>query len=157
MRTRDNSGMAIRLEGDEALSRQLNKVAAVTQRRVMRPALLAGLKILRAEARRNAPGSYLQKLIKSRVRTGKRGNVIGQIYVDAGYDRPVMWDGQLKPFAFVANVLEFGSSKRNIRPIAYMRGARDSKGPQALADVARVAGDRLTAEWRKASMSGKTI
>jgi len=147
---------AIFMTGDDALIRVLMELSRATQRKIMRPAIGAGLRVLRTEARRRAPTRSIARLIKSKVHVGgrgKRSRLIGQVFVDDDPNRTVMWEGQEFNFSLAAKVLEFGSYNQNIRARDYMRGARDAKGPQALAAVRVKALERIVALWKRDQMA----
>ncbi len=144
------------LVGDKALRRKLEGLSKSGARKVMRPAIRAGLTPIMKKAKSNAPGKYIRTLIKKKVKTSK-GQVVGYVEVRGGEDRPVMYQGSLVPFAMVVNVLEFGSAKLGISPRMFMRRARETESAQALRNVTKKANERLDIEWAKADRKGKLL
>jgi len=141
------AGPAIELVGDVELRKQLKDMRTTVAKRVMRKAIRKGLKIIQTIAKTKAPGTTIAKLLKVSVRTGREG-IIGAVEVKPS-ERTVSFEGREIGFEFVANVLEFGSTKMNIREQRFLRGAREQGGPAALAMITQEAGKQLEVEWLK--------
>ena len=155
--------VAVELVGDKEVLAVLRDMQDGAQRAVMRPAILAGCRIIAKEAKKRAPGDKLhriRRLISVRVWTNKRTkNVVGQIYVKPSKSQTVIIAGESRPWSAVANILEFGRQRHPgiIPAMKFMRGARAAKGPEALRKVRKVADGRITAEWEKASRRHKAV
>lgn len=155
------SKSAIDLVGDKALQRELREISGPGARRVMRSAINAGLNPIMQDARANAPGTTIRKMIKKKVTKGRTVDVVGRVFLkDIFYkapgdygDKTVTWRGKQMPFIFVAMVQEFGSPKQNIPAQRYMRNARDKKGDEALRITTRKAEQRLEIEWKKKGLN----
>ena len=146
-----SSPSMFQLVGDEKLRRGLKALRGAAQRKIMRPAINAGLTPILQQARADAPGNTIPRLLKKRVKNGKRGNVIGQVYVKES-PRKVRFRGREIGFEFVASVLEFGSPRQGIRARRYLRGARDKRGQEALQALTQKAEERLKLEWEKGTL-----
>jgi len=143
------------VEGDKDLAKALKKISDVSARKVMRSAIGFGMTPIRREARRLAPNS-IARLIHKRARA-KGTTVNGMIYVKEHESRTVKLDGRDVDFAVVANFLEFGSASQNIKPIAFMRRARETKKTEAIERVKKRARVMLEREWQKADKKGRVL
>ena len=137
-----------KLIGGAQLRAELEAMAGAPGRAVMRGAVRDALKVIETEARSRAPGKTIRRMIGRKVWT-KGLAVRGKVYVKPNPGRTVSFDGRELPFEFVANVLEFGSSSRGIRPRAFMRGARETKRAEALRELDRSAQARLEMAWKR--------
>lgn len=155
----------IGLVGDAALRSRLNALANNAARKVMRPAIAAGLKPIREEARRNAsPGAVLsveasglmKRAIKASAK-GRKDNVTGKVYVDRTTEGTV--DGKKHVPGNIAHLVEFGHGGPAPAPAhPFLRPALDSKRSAALSavtDRARQEFEKYAAELEK--QFGKTF
>lgn len=143
------------LVGDKELLRVLDDMKAAGGRKVMRPAIQAGLTIIARAVRKGAPGTRLKRMVGTEVRTTYKKNVIGYVGIKEHGSDKIKIKGEEKDFAVVANFLEFGTP--HIKARAFVRGARAAKGAAAMAAVRAKASERIDVEWAKANARHKTI
>jgi len=140
--------------GDKELIKELKKLNASVQRKVMRPAINFGLTPIRQETARRAPRDtgLLSKSIKKKV--GKRG-AWGKVYVDSQTKYQVETAGNtvnkrvgaksdekgIQNPAKYAHLVEFGTKHSRSKP--FMRPAMESKKGIAYSRIARKAKERI--------------
>lgn len=142
--------VAIKLEGAEDLMAELQTMRKTVADRICRDSLKPGLAILAREVRKTIPGAQrhrLRKLVATRSYISKKGKVVGKVFIKPSKTDTVKWKGRTIGFEVVAGFLEFGT--KTISPRAFMRGARISKGDEALAAVGAQIEKRIHAEWEK--------
>lgn len=134
--------MAQTLTGDKALNSKLAVLKSSAVQRVMKPAMSKGLDPIMRRAKSNAPWASIRRLIGKKV-TGRGTKISGKVFMKPSNNRTIMLDGREVGFEVVANILEFGSAKQNIRPQPFMRPAREQAKGAALKAMEREAWSKL--------------
>jgi HK97 gp10 family phage protein len=134
----------LNLLGDKALARKLQRMAEASYRRVMRPAIRAGLAPMVRAIRPLAPQDTGLLAVAISPKMSRRA-ASGRVWVD-----PAMYveiDGRTRRASKYAHLVEFGTRHLAARP--FMRpGAAAARGP-ALARVESVAARELAKEARR--------
>ncbi len=143
----------VKLIGDEKLQKDLNALASSSVNKVLRKPIRAGLQPIRQEAsneyRKLGWDEFAEKRnLVRKVGTGKKG-VVGRVEIADIWNRMVTVEGRQVPFNVVANILEFGSRKRNISEYRVLRGARDKKQHEAIRIVNDKATEQLEKQWKR--------
>ncbi len=116
--------VSLKLDGDRELIRQLDRLPASVQRRVVRPAVRAALSPMNKAAKRKAPKveGLLKKAIGIRVRSYPRSGVIlGTVQVREGHGRLI--DGKPRNPRFYVHLVERGTEHSAAQP--FLRPAFD--------------------------------
>ena len=149
------------ITGDKELIRALDKLKNASVRKIMRPAINAGLTVIAKEARRlTRHMSFKTRIVKKVYKPKKGGGLVGMVYVSTTNQRFVSWKKVGRPkidFGFVLSVHEFGSIKNNSRPRPVMTQARENVKGQTLIAVRIKAKERLKIEIAKAKAKGKVL
>lgn len=134
------------LTGFDELAAKLREIPIALRKRVLRNALAAGARVVRDDAKRNAPVLHLGSSLKApyrkpgtvraaiRVRTSKqarRGGDVG-VYVNVKPAKAAGRGAQSRNDPFYWRFLEFGTKKMAAR--SFLRPAAN-KLPQALASI----------------------
>lgn len=138
------------LIGDVQFRANLMLLKAAAAKKIMRPAIGAGLRPIRDEARSKAsPGEVLseeasglmKKAIKAKT-SGKGENIVGKVYVDKSVEGEI--NGKRHVPGNVAHLVEFGhGGPHPAPPHPFMRPALDEKKSEALAAVESTARVKL--------------
>ena len=138
-------GFDISLLGDKALSRKLAKLPAAVQRKVLRPALRKGGKVILEAVRRNIPvdEGKLRKTLKLRALKAKRGRIGVEVRTGTReeLDIPAGAEGY-----YPAHV-ELGTRNRSATP--YLRPAMDDKESQVVSLLKTEIGLGITREAKR--------
>jgi hypothetical protein len=142
--------MAKIIIGLEGLEKKFKIIDKRIDKRVLLPAVRAGLKPIKKQARRNAKWASVRKLLSSRAFIAKSKNIIGKVFVRPSKDRTIIVDGRRVGFEVAANILEFGRAAagdaggaKAVPPKSFLRSARDQKHNEAMREVRRVLKQRL--------------
>lgn len=141
------SGVSIRLEGVKELERELEQLEAKIQKKMVRPSLRAGAKVIRDEAVRRAPrrktppprgtsryhpaGKELYRSIKVRS-AGRQPGLDAAVQVKTGPH---------------GHLLEFGTIHAGAQP--FMRPAYDTRKAEAIRVFRDTLGQRIENEARR--------
>jgi len=145
---------SIRIAGDKILAKKLKKLADTSARKVMRPAINAGLTPIRKRAielaKANFKSDTIAKEIGKSAKKSRRGSgVVGKVFIKKQPNRTIKIKGKQVPFEVVANILEFGRKDGSLQARSFMRRAREEMGGQAIIKVREKALERLEIEWEK--------
>ncbi len=135
----------VKMTGDKKLSARIAALESKVSNKIMRAAVSKGLIPIAKQAKANQRHASLRKLIGKKVITKKRWpkDVAGKVYMKPSKDRTIMLEGRNVGFEVVANILEFGSAKRNITPQPFMRPARTNAAAAAISATAAEARRQL--------------
>jgi HK97 gp10 family phage protein len=161
----------ITLVGDKQLQAQLNNLTDAVLVKVMRPASAAAVRVIQAEAKRNAkPGNgiisdkatgTLRKAIKISAKVKRPTRVIAKVYVDKKTEATIVTkSGKKKRHVpgFIAHLVEFGhGGPAPARPHPFLRPAKDTKQKEAERALTRVARRELPRAVSDARGKGKQI
>ena len=155
-----SAGQTIDIVGDAELRAVLRELRGSTVRRVMMPAVRAGLSPINKAAKRLCPSKRIRRLIGTRAAKAKRGSgVVGRVEVREaakhGIADTVKVDGRTVGFEVVGNFLEFGT--RHMPARSFLRPAVEMTRPEALARVTEKARERLEVEARKQAKKGRSL
>lgn len=139
------------ITGDFELMAKLEMLGRKSLTAVLKPAVNKGLNPIMQKAKQNCKWNSLRKLIGKKTGKTKKGTISGKVYMKPSKERTIKLNGRDVGFEAVANILEFGSSKQNIRPQPFMRPARQQAHSQALTEFQKEAESRL----KKLAESGK--
>lgn len=152
------------LVGDKELQKTILSLTDNVAKKLMRPAVAAGLKPIREQAKDNAaPGSVLsseasglmQKAIKSSTRA-KKNKVSGKVYVDRKTEGEV--NGKKHVPGNVAHLVEFGHGgpmPASAHP--FLRPALDNKKGEAMNKITDKARELLPKVVQDARAKGKAV
>jgi len=149
----------VNILGDQQLQKDLNTLASSSVNDIMRNPIRAGLQPIR-EAASQQYKAYgwdefgAKRNLKRVVNSGKKG-VVGSVVLADITSRKVTIEGREVPFNVVANILEFGSRKRNIREYRVMRDARDKNQQEALSIVHRKTTEQIEKKWKSGRLKFK--
>jgi len=108
----------------------------------VKPAVEVGVKKIGQAAKRNAKvnvkGLTISKMVTYKT-WSRAGSVFGRVMAQTKKigDRTVKIDGREVPFEVVANILEYGSSTRNIKARHFMKRAYEVEGKKAKDQILR--------------------
>jgi len=125
--------MSLKITGMDEVFKKLKKIDRDFNRKVVKPAINAGLEPIKQRAKQNCRHESLRKLISKKAFISKRDKQTkGKVYLKPEKERKIKLDGKEAGFEVVGNIMEFGSQKRNIRPQPFMIPAGQSaKGAAA--------------------------
>ena len=140
------------LVGDNSLIKAFEHMRLSSVRKIMRPAVSAGLTVINREAKSlvKVRTGQLKKAIGKKIRTRKSA-VVGYIHVREGYAHIV--DGITEDPRRYAWYLEFEQGGKN----SFMRKARTTKKVQANKALRAKARERLDIEAARAAARGRTL
>lgn len=152
------------LIGDKELQRTILSLTDSSARKIMRPAVAAGLIPIRKQAKQNAsPGVVLseqasglmQKAIRSSARA-RKDKVTGKIYVDRKTEGVV--NGKKHVPGNIAHLVEFGHGGKSPAPAhPFLRPALDASKGEALNKVTQKARELLPKVVKEARAKGKAV
>lgn len=157
-------GSTIALVGDKELQKNLLALSDSAARKIMRPAIAAGLKPVRQAARQNAaPGAVLSAaasgLMRKAISASAKANkdkVTGRVFVSPKIEGTV--DGKRHVPGNVAHLVEFGHGGPGAAPAhPFLRPALDQRKGEAMKTVTSKARELLPKVVEKLRSSGKSV
>ena len=130
----------LRMVGDKQLEKRLRRMGAKAAKKVMRPAISAGLTPVAAAARKNAKQIKRTGLLAKSIRkkTGRSG-AYGKVFVNPKIEA-VVNGKKVRPAAY-AHLVEFGTSHSAPKPL--LRAALGERAKQALGKIKTKTWERL--------------
>jgi hypothetical protein len=117
----------IKITGVEDVLKKMRTIDKQFNSKIVRPAMTEALKPMQQKAKGLQRHASLRRLIGRRAFVSKkRQEVLGKVFMRPDKKRTIMLEGREVGFEVVANILEFGSVKKNITPQPVMRPARDA-------------------------------
>jgi len=154
----------ISLAGDQDLIKVLRQLKGGAVRAIMRPAIRRGVKMIAAEAKKNAQAQFknsdLADIIDYKAYKSRRGaGVIGKVFCSDKKckDKTIQLQGRTVPLSAAANIQEFGRHKGDLKPHPFMRPAVASKTSAAMDAVKTEAAAALERLRNKLHQSGKNL
>jgi ABC-type antimicrobial peptide transport system permease subunit len=155
-----NGNFGLELVGDKKLARELGILAGKSLKKIMKPAINAGLNPIKKRAEQLAKGNFKSKTIAKQVKKSAKVSkdktgIVGQVFIKHQPERTIKIEGREAPFEVVANILEFGSAEMNIPARSYMRRGREEKRAEAIRTTTAKAKERLRIEAGKGGLKLK--
>jgi len=145
----------IKLLGEKRLRNAIEELKDGMQRRVMKSAVGAGLQPIKRAAKASVPHPALRRMVKVKTRKGKKGGIVGKVFLGGQSTRTISWNGRDVSFAVVGAFYEFGTPK--MPPTFWMRRAMSGAKRQAFTELTKKARERLKAEVKRANKQGRDI
>jgi len=131
------------ISGLSEVMKNLQKVDKQFNSKVILPAVRKGLVPIQRQAKANCNHASLKKLIGKKAFINKKKEVSGKVYMLPSKDRTIKLQGRDVGFEVVANILEFGRKRGDLKPEPFMRPARDTAMPAAYKAMEEEAKKRL--------------
>lgn len=132
------------IKGLEELEKALKNIDKKIADKVLKSATSKGLDPIKRRAKANAKWASIRKLIGKKVWKNKKGNITGKIYLKPSKEgRTINLKGKTVGFEAVGMILEFGRKKGDLKPMPFMRPAREQAKAQALQAMAKEGKKRL--------------
>jgi HK97 gp10 family phage protein len=133
--------VTIKMDGDREIMRMLAGWNPVSQRRIVRPGVSRGARLVSRTARANAPveSGLLRKSIGVVVKTYKDGTVVGVVGPRHGFKRAVAGSGKSSKIVTRKNVGDFSNSRISLRnPVKYAHLVHGGTRPHAVGSGSKI-------------------
>lgn len=128
--------MGTAVTGFETVLKNIQKVEKQFKKKVTKPAFNKALEPIKQQAQINCRHESLKKLIGKKVITVKKGSrkgeISGKVFMKPSKDRKIILDKREVGFEVVANILEFGRKKGDLKPQPFMRPAIAMRQQEAM-------------------------